>query len=124
MASPPKEPGALLHAPISKNLTDERGYHVCLHLATRTELLPRGFTHHSALRCALCGAFIRWMPKPETIERRRRIGFKLAKLSMCSGLSSWERSFVHDVSRLRKFSPRQEALVERLVRQYLEGATS
>jgi hypothetical protein len=46
------------------------------------------------------------------------MGFKLAKLAMCSELSAWEQNFVRSVSRQRKLSPKQEALVERLYAQY------
>ena len=47
--------------------------------------------------------------------------FRLAKLAMHPGLSKWQRGFVHDALARRKLSPRQLRIVERMVRQYLEG---
>jgi hypothetical protein len=34
-------------------------------------------------RVRLCDAFISWLPKPETIERRQLNAIKLAKLALC-----------------------------------------
>ena len=93
-------------------------HRTCPHLATLMERMPAGYLHHAAVRCAACGAFVRWLEKPETAERRRLNGFKLAKLAMCSELSAWEQNFVRSVSRQQKLSPKQEALVERLYAQY------
>jgi hypothetical protein len=47
--------------------------------------------------------------------------FRLAKLAMCDRLSTWERGFVASVAKQKKLSPKQLAVLERLVRQYLEG---
>ena len=95
----------------------------CTHPATRTERLPDGSRHYARLTCAVCGRFLRWLPRPETIERERIDSFRLAKLSMHPGLSDWERRFVGDVLKLAKLSPRQQVLVERLCREYLEAKT-
>jgi hypothetical protein len=95
----------------------------CTHPATRTERLPDGSRHYARLTCALCGRHLRWLPRPETIERERVNAFKFTRLAMCEGLSTWERSFVRDVSKLPKLSPKQEALLVRLCEQYLEAQT-
>jgi hypothetical protein len=47
-------------------------------------------------------------------------GYRLARLAMCDRLSQWERNFVHDVSRRRKLTHRQQAIVDRLVATHLE----
>jgi len=94
----------------------------CTHPATRTERLPDGSWHYARLTCVACGRFLRWLPKPQTIERRTLNSFRLARLAMCPDLSDWERRFVGDVLKLAKLSPRQQVLVERLCTQYLEGA--
>lgn len=95
----------------------------CKHRATVTQQEPPGATHFSREICLQCGAFVRWLPKPSTIERRTLNSFRLARLGMCEGLPKWERSFVHHVSQQRKLSPKQQALVERLCREYLEAQT-
>ena len=91
---------------------------VCKHAATVTERMPDSHIHHAAVRCADCGRHLRWIPKPETIERQRLNAFRLARLAMCDRLNSWERGFVRDVSKRRKLSPKQQAIIDRLVRQY------
>jgi hypothetical protein len=96
--------------------------HVCRHNTTRVEQMPPGSAHLAREVCATCGCWLRWLPKPQTIERRTLNAFRLARLGMCEGLSKWERSFVHHVSQQRKLSPRQQVLVARLCTQYLEGA--
>jgi hypothetical protein len=95
----------------------------CTHPATRTERLPDGSWHYAWLTCVACGRFLRWLPRPETIERERVNAFKLAKLAMCEGLSKWERSFVHHVSQQRKLSPKQQQIIDRLAVQDLEAQT-
>jgi hypothetical protein len=70
---------------------DNCGQHfaqACTHPATRTERLPDGSWHYARLTCAICGRFLRWLPRPETIERQKLNAFKLAKLAMCEGLSN------------------------------------
>jgi hypothetical protein len=117
-----KETGASCSAPISK-LRLVQSYQFCPHTATRTERLPDCHQHYARLTCALCGRFLRWLPRPETIERERVNAFRLARLGMCEGLSKWERSFVHHVSQQRKLSPKQQALLVRLCATYLEAQT-
>jgi hypothetical protein len=83
--------------------------------------MPPGFQHHAKVICALCGRFIRWIEKPETIERRTRNAYTLARLGMCDGLSDWERAFVASISKCRTLSPKQQAVVDRLAAQYLSN---
>jgi hypothetical protein len=115
-------------APLAKGrrgkLTGAREYSGCRHNAILTLATPQGHVHHAALRCALCGAFLGWVAKPENVERRRLNVFRLAKLSMCEGLSRWERSFVRSVSQRRKFSPRQQQIIDRLSATHLEAKPS
>jgi hypothetical protein len=126
--SPPKETGALLHAPISEKLgrAQYKGAKVfaqtCAHPVTRTERFPGGQPHYAHEVCATCRRHVRWVPKPATSERRRLNAFRLAGLGMCSTLSPWERHFVRSVSQRKKLSSQQQAVLDRLVTQYLEGA--
>jgi len=126
----PKREGACSNAPTPKltglpqsNSGVAIAQHVCRHGTTRVELMPQGHTHHARVICAVCGRFIHWSSKPATIERRALNAFKLARLAMRPDLSDWERRFVGDVSKLAKLSPRQQVLVERLCREYLEAKT-
>ena len=119
--------GAILPAPIPKltglpqsNSGGAITQHVCRHGATRTERLPANYPHYAREVCATCGCWLRWVSKPETVERRTLNSFRLARLAMCEGLSEWERAFIRDVSKNRRLSPKQEALIARLVTRYLE----
>jgi hypothetical protein len=42
-------------------------------------------------------------------------------LSRCDGLTDWERGFVASVSKFRQLSPKQVAVIDRLVEHYLKG---
>jgi hypothetical protein len=93
----------------------------CAHRTTIVKPTKAPSTHHAALKCADCGAFLRWLPKPETIERRLLTGFKLAKLQMCPGLNAWESEFLQSVSKKGNgLSPKQQAVFDRLCSTYLE----
>jgi hypothetical protein len=118
-APPGNGEGALQQAP-PPNLTGAAAYHACSSQATFTERMPAGHVHYAALRCAACGAFIGWLPKPETIERRRLNGFRLARLLMCGRPTSWERHFVGDVSQRKRVSPRQQKIIDRLCADYVK----
>lgn len=100
-----------------------RSYQYCPHAATLIQRLPEGGFHYAVERCCSCGAFLGWKAKPQNVERRKLNAFRLARLSMLDCLAEWERNFVRDVSKRRKLSPKQEAIMERLASQYLEGAS-
>jgi hypothetical protein len=121
----PAPPGNA-NAPLAKGrrdkLTGGREYSACPHSATLTEQMPRGHLHQAAVRCAYCGRHLRWLPKPETIERRRLNGFKLATLAMCDRLTSWERHFVRDSSQRKRVSPKQQEIIDRLCATYRKEA--
>lgn len=87
----------------------------------RIEILPPGSVHFGKEFCRDCDKVLRFLPKPETVERQKLNGFRLARLGMCGRLTNWERNFVRDVLRRRKLSPKQQAIVDRLVATYLEG---
>jgi hypothetical protein len=59
--------------------------------------------------------------KLATTERRRLNGFKLTKLAMAEGLSKWERGFVHNASKRRRLSARDQKIFDLLVEKYLEA---
>jgi hypothetical protein len=94
----------------------------CAHSATKTELDLPGSEHYGRLRCADCGAFLRFVPKPKNVERRQLNCYRLARLQMCPGLNSWEREFIDSLAKQgsTKFTPKQQAAFDRLCATYLE----
>jgi hypothetical protein len=139
--APPKRTGALSHAPTPPTILEQINcgsaivQHVCdpkplvcsaqdhcEHSSTRVEQLANG-PHFAKEICTDCGRVLRWIPKPTTLARQRFNALRLVKLTMHSGLSPWERAFVDDISKRQKLSPKQQALLDRLVRQYLEAKT-
>jgi hypothetical protein len=94
----------------------------CAHNATRTVMLPAKSRHHSRLECATCGAFLKFLPRPENVERRQLNRYRLAKLQMYPGLNSWERQFVDSLAKQGdKWSPKQQGVFDRLSLTYLKG---
>jgi hypothetical protein len=94
----------------------------CAHNQTTTELLPQGSKHYAKLRCANCGEHLRFLPKPENVERRKLNAYRLAKLQMAPGLNQWERQFIDSLVKLgnNKLSPKQQAAFDRLCLTYLD----
>jgi hypothetical protein len=95
----------------------------CEHSSTRIEQLASG-PHYAKEVCTDCGRVLRWIPKPTTPAHQRFNALRLVKLAMRPDLTHWEKNFVRSVSQLRKHSPKQQALLDRLVRQYLEAKPS
>jgi hypothetical protein len=94
----------------------------CTHNTTKAVILPAESRHYARLECADCGAFLKFLPRPENVERRELNGFKLAKLQMHPALDSWERDFVASLVRQgNKFTPKQQAVFDRLCSSYLKG---
>jgi hypothetical protein len=123
MSAPPGNANAPLAKGRRDKLTGGAGYGSCPHSATFSGLLPAGNLHYGAERCARCGSHLRWLPRPENVERRRLNAFRLARLAMCERLTSWQRSFVRSVSQRRKVSPKQQQIIDRLCATHLEGWT-
>jgi len=94
----------------------------CAHPVTKTELDPPGSEHYGRLRCAECGAFLRFVPKPKNVERRQLNCYRLAKLQMCPGLNSWEREFIQSIAKQgsTKLTPKQQSVFDRLCLTYLD----
>jgi hypothetical protein len=95
----------------------------CEHSETRVEILPPGSYHFAKERCTNCDRVLRFLPKPQTIERQHLNAYRIAKLAMCDGLTDWERSFVKSVAQQRRLSPRQQDCLNRLYAERLEGST-
>jgi hypothetical protein len=93
----------------------------CQHTELLTETMPSGHVHFARVKCRSCGRTLKWLAKPATIERQRLNAFRIAQLSMCDGLTAWERRFVQSLAHARKFSPRQLQIFDRLCGTYLEA---
>jgi hypothetical protein len=102
------------------------GAQQCSHSSTVSELMPPESRHYGVLKCGNCGIFLKFLPRPENEQRRIINGYRLAKLQMAPGLNQWERQFVDSVAKLgnNKFSPKQQAVFDRLCLTYLEGRAS
>src|SRR5262245_39496676 len=79
---------------------------VCEHLERHVEILPRGSLHHAKEFCRRCGRFLRFLPKPSTVERQRLNSFRVTRLAMSDSLTDWERQFLKSIAPLKKLSPR------------------
>jgi hypothetical protein len=93
----------------------------CTHSSTISELLPPESRHYAKLKCGNCGAFLKFLPRPENQQRRVINGYRLAKLQMCPGLNSWEREFIKSLAKQgNKLTPKQQAVFDRLCLAHLE----
>jgi len=94
----------------------------CAHQATKIVPMPTDSRHYAQLKCATCGAFLKFLPRPENVERRQLNAFRLAKLQMHTGLNSWERRFIGSLAKQgNKLSPKQQTVFDRLCSTYLKG---
>jgi len=116
-ALPKKEMDAISQASIPKPVGQ---YSPCAHTVTRVERMDAGHIHHAREVCAVCGRFIRWLPKPETVERRRSNAIKLGKLTSCAGLDAWQRNFVRDIWQQQCLSPRQQCKLDEIAATHLK----
>ena len=83
--------------------------------------------HNQKLVCSDCDRFIKWLPKPKTIERHQNLKLRLESLKdQCSG---WESIFINDlIKNLRiaerdgktfKLSPRQLETLEKIEGKFI-----
>ena len=87
---------------------------------TEVEFIPTPqFKHHGKEVCRKCGQFVRWVPKPETLERLKRIREEVGRLKDVR-LTDWESEFVLSVEKAKgKMSPKQAEIWEKLKTKYL-----
>ena len=91
----------------------------CSHQHTKTTLTPE-MSHHGRVDCADCGSFVRWLPKPENVERAKQTAKIVGALNHDDlPLSDWERGFVKSLSQQgNKLSPKQREKLEALARKF------
>jgi hypothetical protein len=78
----------------------------CSHSVIQTVFTPE-LQHFAKEVCADCGAFLRWLPKPENIERQKERQTQIEELQATGKLSAWEREFVATIIGQRTLSPKQ-----------------
>ena len=90
----------------------------CTH--DHTEVVPtkRG-PHYAQLRCKDCNSFLKWLPKPETLEQEKRNKEVLTSLAKLDNLYESEREFIRDMAGTKKLSPRQQEWLDALEKHYL-----
>lgn len=93
----------------------------CEHSETRVEILAPGSVHFGKEICRNCDRVLRWVPKAASIERRSMYAFRITKLLMSFGLTSWERNFLQSVAGRRRLSPRQTAVIDKLCEKFQIG---
>lgn len=87
----------------------------CIPVFTATPELK----HHGKETCSACGRFIRWVPKPQNVERQQQNGQKLVALRNTDGLSQWEREFVDSLDgQGPKISPKQQAKLDEVAKRH------
>jgi hypothetical protein len=106
------------HTPLICSAQEE-----CSPEETRIEILPPGSVHFGKEICRNCDRVLRFLPKPQTIERQHMNAFRIAKLTMCNGLTSWQRKFVSDIAALKKLSPaRQQLYLDKIYTEHFARA--
>src|SRR5437016_358842 len=92
----------------------------CTHAGTRTVITSPPSRHYARLECADCGTFLRFLPRPENVERRCQNGIKLARLTIQPGLTPQEREFITNVARYGgKLSPKQQVAFDQICARHL-----
>lgn len=90
----------------------------CDHQSVTVVLTPQG-PHHSKEVCATCGKFIRWLPKPETLERNKQTMRNIEFLSDRKSLNDWERTFLDSIKTVApKLSPKQLDKLEEVCKRH------
>ncbi len=94
----------------------------CTHPFSKIELTPQG-PHHGKLICSICGAFLGWSPKPETVERNRVMS-EFLKAVQSVRLTDWEKEFIRTAEGMKP-SPKQWACISKIAWKYgLQDPTS
>jgi hypothetical protein len=96
--------------------SDARG--ICQHRTVKVVKMESGL-HDSKEVCASCGTFIKWLPKPETVERQKRNAAELSRLSQRQDLPKWEKEFVASlITQGPKLSPRQQKMLDEVSQRF------
>lgn len=78
---------------------------------------PEG-PHHAKEVCDLCGRFVRWLPKPETLARVAEVQAHVEWLKT-KEVTKWEQSFLFTLEKKGfKLSPKQQVIFDRMIETY------
>ena len=95
---------------------------LCAHSKTHTEIMPSGSIHYSRCVCSDCGRQLAWLPKPETIERRRQNAAHVQTLLEDGRIQDWERDFLLGLTKTQyRLSPKQQLMLSGLIEKYILG---
>lgn len=90
----------------------------CDHSSTRFVLTP-DTQHYGKNLCVACGTFLRWVKKPENIERDAETGRRIVDLRGRAFLSEWEGAFISSLDgNGAKLSPKQRDVLNRIWEKY------
>jgi hypothetical protein len=89
----------------------------CKHSVIQTVPTPE-LQHFAKEVCADCGAFLRWLPKPENLERQKERQAQIEELRATGRLSDWEREFLATISAQRTLSPKQTDRFNEMLGKY------
>lgn len=78
--------------------------------------------HHARRTCAVCGKFMGWLPKPETVERRKENERILTALAKRHDLDEWTRNFIRDLVTHKNITPKQQTLLLKMRDTYLNSS--
>jgi hypothetical protein len=86
----------------------------CQHANTSITFTPE-LSHHAREDCADCGKFLRWVPKPETVQRDSENVRKITALRSVANLPKWEAAFLLSLEKQgRHFSPKQQVRLDEI----------
>jgi hypothetical protein len=89
----------------------------CEHVNVRFTLTPE-LKHHGREDCADCGRFLRWVPKPQTIERNKENARRIEFLGNAQ-LNMWEKQFVLTVRKQgSRLSPKQQTKLDEIYERH------
>lgn len=89
----------------------------CNHEWVTLTLTPH-LRHYGKETCQQCGRFVRWIPKPETLERMKVNAEKISALKT-KPLGEWEKGFLLSLEKQgRHFSPKQQSKLDELIIRY------
>lgn len=90
----------------------------CAHSEVTVTLTPH-LTHYAREDCAQCGQFVRWQPKPATVEKARQNAATVERLASVS-LTDWEKGFVLSLAKQGfRLSPKQQETLDRIASEKL-----
>lgn len=90
----------------------------CQHHRLDVVETPEG-PHYAKEVCADCGRFIKWLPKPENLQKIKDTQDRLRILWKYHDLTAWEKQFLMSIEKAGcRCSPKQQAVLESIWSKY------